>query len=306
VYRAIDADSGDEVWDAPVRYATALRSIRASAQASEAVSVVMFTAVEPQNEAVGLSNETGEELWRHEGRVLHTTDAAVFLAVDETVVARDIESGDELWTAPVPVDEEGQSPAGRLGVVRGDVLVTVSGGEAVGLDVASGEEVWTDRVPLSADGAELGVAQAVAVTGGNVVVAAETGDVGIAPAEGELVWREVRDPLIVGGETNVWIGTADTLVSGQLGGTLRTIDAATGATGDQIAIPLDEGQAKASNPFAEGIVLITQAGVQAYGVESLGELWTSADFEGARGVTAVDGGVIVLSSGGIVWLRAPE
>ena len=53
-------------------------------------------------------------------------------------------------------------------------------------------------------------------------------------------------------------------------------------------------------------MLLSVVGVQAFAIDDLTELWSSPDFEGARTVTAVDGGVIVLSSGGIVWLRAPE
>ena len=71
------------------------------------------------------------------------------------------------------------------------------------------------------------------------------------------------------------------------------------------AIPGGEGRALSSNAFDGGVVLLTQEGVQAYGLDPLDDLWTSSDFEGARTVTAVDGGVVVLGPGGISWLRAP-
>src|SRR5690606_7656800 len=133
-------------------------------------SVVMMTAVAPQNVAVGIDNASGDELWRVDGRVLHTTEDAVFLAVDQQVVAIDIRTGDQRWAVDVPVERDGVSPAGRLGVVRNGVLVTVSGGGIVGLDVGSGEAVW-DPIPLVDAGVDLGAPLVVAVAGGRAVVA---------------------------------------------------------------------------------------------------------------------------------------
>jgi outer membrane protein assembly factor BamB len=303
-YRGIDPASGEVLWT--VTYSRGEGPIRASAQASQDVSVVMMTAVDPQGAAVGIDNRTGEELWRADGRVVHTDAEAAYLAVDGTVVAIELATGDERWTADVAVDEDGRSPAGRLGAVRDGVLVTVSGGEAVGLDVESGDEVWDERVPLSADGLDLGVVQAVAVAGGTVVVAARTGDVGISPSDGALVWREQRDPFIVPEETNLWIGTDDVLVVGQLGAVVRTIDPSDGAELLQVALSGGDGTALSSNAFTDGIVLLGAAGVTAFALDDLSELWTFPDFGEARTVTAVSGGVLVLGSGGITWLRALE
>lgn len=302
-YRGIDPRSGEVLWDAV--YPRSEGPIRASAQPSQDVSVVMMTAVPDDSAAVGIDNGTGDELWRHEGRVVAVDEGAVYAAVGGSVVARDIETGEQLWGADVAVEDDGRSPAGRLGVVRGGVLVTVSGGEAVGLDVGSGEEVWDARVPLSADGLDLGLAQAVAVAGGHVVVAAQTGDVGIAPSDGTLVWREVREPFIVPEESNLWIGTDEVLVVGQLGGVVRTIDPADGAQLLQVAVTGGDGSALSSNAFTDGIVLLSGGGVKAFALDTLLELWTFPDFGEARTVTAVSGGVIVLGAGGITWLRAP-
>jgi len=120
------------------------------------------------------------------------------------------------------------------------------------------------------------------------------------------VWRESREPFIVPGETNLWIGTADVLVTGQLGGVMRTIDPATGAFLLQRSIIGGTGPALSSNGFTGGIVILTDEGAKAYALDTLLDLWASTDVGGYRTVTAVDGGVVVLGPGGISWLRAPE
>ena len=87
--------------------------------------------------------ETNETLWEHEETFTLALDLSVFLADESTVVlgtsdeivARDVESGDELWRTR----EFGNFD---IAMLSNGVLIVNLDGDIVGLDAASGDELW--------------------------------------------------------------------------------------------------------------------------------------------------------------------
>jgi len=306
-YRAFDPDDGRPLWEND--YASSDRTIRASAQPSESTLVLMMTAAFTGEEgaagAVAIDYATGEELWVEEGRILTTDRRAAYVSLDGTVVARDIENGNVLWTAAdVPVDDDGRSPAGRLGAVVDDILVTVSGGEVLGLGIEDGTEAWDARVPLVAGDLPLGAAQVVSSVEGAVVVSASGGDLAVDPRSGTTRWNMARDPLVVSGASNVWFATADHLVAGQVGGTLRTLSLEDGSVAAGLQLGPGE-RAESASPIVDGVVVLADDGATAYGLGGLEELWRDPGLAGARALVAVDGGVVVVGDEAITLHRAP-
>lgn len=303
-YRAFDPATGEARWERT--YSNEDRSIRPAAQPSDSVMLLMLTeAFDGRSGVAAIDYGTGEELWKEPGRTLSSDAGAVYSFVDGTVVARDLQSGATRWTyagGDLPIDEDGRSPAGRLGVVADDVLVTVSGGEVLGISTRDGTEVWDARAPLSAEGRDLGPPLVVSSAGGRAVVAATTGDMGVDPQSGRVAWREVRAPLVAGGDSNAWFGRDGSLTAGPLSASLRVLDLEDGSlTGVEVA-PAGGISVSAE---VDGVAVLADDGISGYDVD-LDPVWTNPDPAGeGAALVAVDGGVIVLGSGGISLFRAP-
>lgn len=299
-YRALDPGTGGVIWG-PTAFDDDRRAVRALDQPSISTSILAAVGADGP-EAIALDNTTGAETWTQPGRVLATDDTSVYLADGGAVVARDLARGDETWRQPVPVDEDGVSPITRLGVVIDDVLVTVSVGEVLGLATGDGTEAWDQREPLSEGADQLDIPLAVSAAGGVAVVVGQTGDMGVDPQTGTVAWRTSRAPLLVPGESNIWVGTADRLVVGQLGDTLRLI--ATAQQGEELE-SIEVGPlppSLSSFAFQGGVAVLTDAGITAFSTQDLSVLWTDPSAAGARTLVTVDGGVVVLGPDGVTLL----
>ena len=122
---------------------------------------VMFVAT-PGNQVIALNAKTGDVLWRYRRGVpedilmLHPTTRGVavyadkvFLAANEAVlVALDVKTGTEVWTAKVEDNRKGYYMSLAPLVADGKVMVGASGGEfgirgfVAAFDVETGREVW--------------------------------------------------------------------------------------------------------------------------------------------------------------------
>ncbi|WCO69182.1 serine/threonine-protein kinase [Iamia majanohamensis] len=300
-YNALDPGTGGLVWG-PRSFPQDQRVVRALDQSSIEVSVLVASG-EAGPEVLGLSNTDGEVLWTAPGQVLATDARTAYVADGGAVAALELSSGDETWRRDLAVAADGASPVTRLGVAADDVLVTVTDDQVVGLATADGSDAWPGQ-PLSTTDAEVGAPVAVSAAGGRAVVAAEAGDLGIDPVSGEVAWRTARDPLLAEGEANVWVGTADRLVVGQLGAPVRVI--ATDQGGEELAA-IDSSPASpslSSFAFQGGIALLGEDGITASSTDDLSPLWNVEDVAGAVTLVAVDGGVVVLGPDGVQLLTA--
>ncbi len=300
-YNALDPGTGGLVWG-PRAFPADQRVVRPLDQASIEVSVLAGQGSDGP-EALGLSNTTGEVLWTVPGIVVAADAATAYVADAGAVAAVDLASGDEAWRRDLAVVDDGSSPVTRMGVVLDDVLVTVTDDSVVGLATTDGSDAWTGP-PLSAEDAQVGAPLAVAAAGGLAVVAAEGGDLGVEPSTGTLAWRTARDPLVVGGEANVWVGTADRLVAGQLGAPIRVL--ATDQGGEELA-SIDSSPASpslSSSAFQGGIALLGEDGITASSTEDLSPLWNVGDVAGAVTLVTIDGGVVVLGPDGVQMLSS--
>lgn len=307
VYRGLDPATGDPAWAEPVRFGRAEGSTRATGQGSDEVSVVMLNEGPEGGPAVrAIDNATGEVLWTERGRMLAGDEAAVFASLDSTIEAYDIRTGEPVWeaAAEVQVDDAGADGVTRMGAVLDDVLVTVAGGEVLALGTEDGRDAWDDRQPLAGGTAALGAARGVSTAGGVAVVLAEGGDAGFDPRSGTPVWVEARDPLLEVGQPNVWVGTADRLLVGSLGSSVRLISTVDGSVVESVdvsAVPAS----LSSYAFAGGVALPSDTTVTAYDMDDLAVLWTATGLPGVRTVVTVEGGVVVLGAGGIHSLQGP-
>ena len=194
--------------------------------------------------------------------------------------------------------------------MRDEVLVTVTDEEVVGLDVRSGEEAWDARPPLSTTDADVGAPIGLSTAGGRVVVLAEGGDLGVAPADGAVAWRRARAPLLpdTGNGTTVWVGTEDQLVVGRTGGSdapdagrlhlLATSGRDAGALTEQTDLGVLVSSLS-SFAYEGGVAVLTEDGVTAYAEADLAPQWTLAEAAGARTLVTVAGGVVTLGPEGI-------
>jgi alcohol dehydrogenase (cytochrome c) len=128
---------------------------------------VMFVAT-PGNQVIALNAKTGDLLWRYRRGLpedilmLHPTTRGValygdkvFLAANEAVlVALDVKTGKEVWTAKVEDNSKGYYMSLAPLVADGKVMVGASGGEfgirgfVAAFDVETGRELWrTYTVP---------------------------------------------------------------------------------------------------------------------------------------------------------------
>ncbi|HEX6442325.1 MAG TPA: PQQ-dependent dehydrogenase, methanol/ethanol family [Stellaceae bacterium] len=128
---------------------------------------VMFVAT-PGNQLLAIDAKSGNLLWRYKRPIpedmllLHPTsrgvglwgDKAYFAAADAVLVALDVKTGKELWTAPVEDYTKGYYMSLAPLVVDGTVMVGTSGGElgvrgfVAGFDAETGKPLWkTYTVP---------------------------------------------------------------------------------------------------------------------------------------------------------------
>lgn len=294
-YWGLDAGSGDQLWG-PTTFDDDLRTLRPTDQVSSKISILKVN--DPDGpEVLALDNATGEKLWTGPGRIL-TADATQVYLAGPGVMARDLATGAPRWTSEVAVVGDGASPLGRLGVVADGVLVTVSGDGVVGLKVTDGTQAWAPQ-PLSDGGAQLGAALALSAASGLAVVVGQTGDLGIDPGSGTVEWRISRAPLLRQDEANIWIGTADRLLVGQLGGQLRLI--ATDQAGEELAsVEIGAREpSRSSIAFEGGVALLTDDGITAYSTEDLSVRWSDATVAGARTLVTIDGGLVLLGPAGV-------
>ena len=128
---------------------------------------VMFVAT-PGNQLLAIEAKSGNLLWRYKRPIpedmllLHPTsrgiglwgDKAYFAAADAVLVALDVKTGKELWTAPVEDYTKGYYMSLAPLVVDGTVMVGTSGGElgvrgfVAAFDAETGKPLWkTYTVP---------------------------------------------------------------------------------------------------------------------------------------------------------------
>jgi alcohol dehydrogenase (cytochrome c) len=128
---------------------------------------VMFVAT-PGNQLLAIEAKSGQPLWRFKRPIpedmmqLHPTsrgvglwsDKVFFAAADAVLVALDVKTGKEAWTAKVEDYRHGYYMSLAPLVIDGKVLVGVSGGElgvrgfVAAYDAESGKELWkTYMVP---------------------------------------------------------------------------------------------------------------------------------------------------------------
>jgi alcohol dehydrogenase (cytochrome c) len=116
----------------------------------------------PQNQVLALDAKTGDLIWRYQHKIpeelfqLHPTSRGVGLygdkiflaATDAVLIALDAKSGKEVWTAKVEDYKTGYYMTLAPLVVRGKVIVGVSGGEygirgfVAAYDAETGKEAW--------------------------------------------------------------------------------------------------------------------------------------------------------------------
>jgi len=122
---------------------------------------VMFVAT-PGNQLIAIEAKTGHPLWRYRRAIpedmmqLHPTSRGVglfgdhvyFAATDAVLVALDVRTGKEAWTAKVEDYKKGYYMSLAPLVIDGKVLVGVSGGElgvrgfVAAYDAQTGKELW--------------------------------------------------------------------------------------------------------------------------------------------------------------------
>ncbi len=122
---------------------------------------VMFAAT-PGNQVLAVDAKSGNLLWRYKRPIpddmllLHPTsrgvglwgDKVYFAAADAVLVALDVKTGKEVWTAPVEDYTHGYYMSLAPLVVDGKVMVGVSGGElgvrgfVAAFDADTGKPVW--------------------------------------------------------------------------------------------------------------------------------------------------------------------
>lgn len=303
VYRAMDPDDLALRWTLTIPGADG--PVFPGAQLSDDVGVIMLRS----GDHIVVDLATGEDR-RETGRVVATDRQNVYAAVDDRIVARDLRTGDQAWETDIASSAPGPGvfPAWRHGVVRGATLiVTTEDGDLVGIGTEGGAEIW--RQPLSGDDASLGRAIAVAASGDRVVVAAESGDLGVDPEDGTISWRVERDRLVLDPDLDeatisdvrgqpVWVGQQGVLVAGWAGVGVRAISTADGsevATFDDF--PPSEG-GWGAGVVAGGAVLRSTDSVTALSTADLSTIWT-IDAPDVTAAVPIDAGVVLLGPEGV-------
>lgn len=157
-----------------------------------AAAVPDFSATDPEDIDVstlvltGLSLESGEELWRHEGSgVVGFVDGGVaFFRIDDPTSGGELqvidpESGETIWAVAGPDD---------VALTR-EAVFMLSGDELIGLDAATGEREWAVSLDLEPMDESFDVVGRLAATERFVMVAGRE-VLGFDAGDGDELWRE--------------------------------------------------------------------------------------------------------------------
>lgn len=203
---ALDPKSGRTLWEAPMSGSTM----------SDGTPVVadgrVYVGNQTADRMLAYDAGTGQRLWQSantlggwQDGVPTAADGRVFIGANNAVVARDAETGKDLWTyrSPGTSHIRGNATPASAAVVDNTVYMGFPDGNVTALDAATGSVVWSRTLPGRLDFG--GVHSSPAVSGDTVYVGSNNGSAyALDRGTGAIVWER---------EIGTWVG-AGPAVSG--------------------------------------------------------------------------------------------
>lgn len=191
---ALDPKTGKTLWESPMTGSTM----------SDGTPVVaggrVYVGNQTADRMLAYDVSTGEQLWQSantlggwQDGVPTVADGRVFIGANNALVARDAQTGQDLWTyrSPGVSNIPGNATPASAAVVGGTVYMGFPDGNVTALDAQTGSPLWTRQLPGRLDFG--GVHSSPAVSGDTVYVGSNNGSAyALDRTTGEVVWeREI-------------------------------------------------------------------------------------------------------------------